>query len=116
MNLLTFKSKPEPGASAGRRSLVPYLLGAIWLQLCLLLGLSLAPYLAPLPAVRRLRTGDPTARMTRHRRSLADPARDPRPGEKAPKLHLRTVGGAALDMQQIAGRRVILLFGKGDVG
>lgn len=111
--LLRNGGSEEPGQ---RRSLVPYLLMAIWLQVCLLVGLLLSPYFAGSRPARLLRSGNPNARLARYRSSLCDPGRDPRRGAPAPALDVRSVDGQRLTTAGLAGRRVLLVFGKGDSG
>lgn len=106
---------PSDVEAPRRRSLAPYLLAVLVFQVGLYGGMLLSP-LSPFAWGR----GTPAAAaaaspLARWRQSLADPARDPRPGAR-PRLRLTGASGQPLDLEALAQRKTILVFASAESG
>src|SRR5688572_9856711 len=109
---MTFLTGPIPGLSPKpKRSFVSFLLTVIWLQLCLAIGIFVSPLAAEMGWRQSLLPPpDQVTQVSNWRRSRYLPAADPRPGQPAPALALKTERGRPLDPRALLGRNTVLLF------
>jgi hypothetical protein len=82
-------------------------------ELCVLLGMMIAPQIQGWFPRRVVHPVDMAAALRRYRSSLGDPRRDPRGGAAAPPLRLQDASGRPLPAGQLEGSRLALVFAEG---
>ena len=113
-------SQPDPGIPPSgqephppRRSLVPQLLSALLLLLCLTAGLALSPLVSAHELFRphtASADSDLGEEIARWRRSVYRPEDDPRLGAPAPALGLRAERGRKFELADLAGGGAAIVF------
>jgi len=97
----------------GRHPLAPYLGLVIGLQACLCLGMQLSPVVSaawspPAPS--------PTQQVAQWRQTRYNPGRDPKVGNTAPPLRLFTLARQPLELEDLRGGCVALIFADDESG
>ena len=96
---------PEP-----RRPVMTAMLAGLLFELSLLAGVLASPFFEARAPGALAPVDDAAALLARWRRGVSYFGRDPRPGETAPGLALRTPGGQPVGLADLRGRKVALLF------
>jgi hypothetical protein len=99
-----------------RRLLGRLLLGGVLFELSLLAGGLAAPLIEGWTPQPSGSLADPATLLAEWRHSVAPPEAELTPGQPAPPLTLRTSRGASLNLAALRGKKVVLLFAKGDSG
>lgn len=100
----------SPLAAGRRRSLVPYLGLVLLFQVAALAGRTLV--LNRPARIAPFSPADAERQVVAWRRSVAILARDPQPGSQSLPLRLRTATGGELNLRQLAGRKVAVVFAR----
>lgn len=97
-----------------RRPLVVLLGAGILFEMCVLLGVLASPLVEGWVPNRAsaAAVANPQAHALRWRQSQYLKGNDPRVGEAAPSLRLRTASGQPLDLRSLQGRKVAILFAR----
>jgi hypothetical protein len=114
--MTTLTQRPTAEAAVRpRRFAIPLLSAVLLFQGCLLAGVLLSPLVEmwrPLPADRV----DVAGQVARWRRSLDQADHDPRAGDGAPLLRLRSPSGAPVDAASLRAKRAAILFVRDGAG
>lgn len=109
------KSEIERGRGR-RRWLVRILIGGLLFELCVLAGVLASPWFEGLGPRLPMRAEDPAALLVQWRQSRYRRQEDPRIGEKAPRLALRTPSGGRVELTDFRGKKLVLVFARDDSG
>jgi hypothetical protein len=99
-----------------QRPLLRFLLAGLLFEMCVLVGILFSPLFQlwmPRPLVAAT---DAVSQIQRWRQSVYTRERDPRVGDKAPRLSLQSESGQRFSMADLEGKKVALIFIKDGSG